>query len=187
MIDSALRITDFIGMSKALPSHRPLHFLLCLSMLLAACSHQRSKPPSGTLPRFTAPAARQGVTAANNVLFRAIGLVGTPYHYGGNTPETGFDCSGLVDFVFRDAAGVVLPRTVGDLADLQLASVARDELQAGDLIFFDTTSRHASHVGIYVGEDRFVHAPNEGGVVRLDYLSNVYWRQHYDSAKRVPL
>ncbi len=174
-------------MSNALPHNRPLYFLLCLSLLIAACSNQRSKPTSATLPRFTAPTARQGVTAANNVLFRAIGLVGTPYHYGGTTPETGFDCSGLVDFVFRDAAGVVLPRTVGDLAELQLPSVARNELQAGDLIFFDTTSRHASHVGIYVGEDRFVHAPNEGGVVRLDYLSNVYWRQHYDSAKRIPL
>jgi cell wall-associated NlpC family hydrolase len=187
VIDSALRITDFIGMSNALPTHRSLYFLLCLSLLLAACSNQRSRPTSATLPRFTAPAARQGVTATNNILFRAIGLVGTPYRYGGNTPETGFDCSGLVDFVFRDAAGVVLPRTVGDLANLQLASIARNELRAGDLIFFDTNSRHASHVGIYVGEDRFVHAPNEGGMVRLDYLSNVYWREHYDSAKRIPL
>jgi len=123
----------------------------------------------------------------NDILFRAIGLVGTPYHWGGNTPQSGFDCSGLVVYVFREIAGVNLPRTTQDMYALDLADVRRDRLQGGDLVFFNTYGRDISHVGIYVGQDRFVHAPNEGGMVRLDYLSNVYWNKHYSGARRVRL
>lgn len=123
----------------------------------------------------------------NDILFRAIGLVGTPYHWGGNTPQSGFDCSGLVVYVFREIAGVALPRTTQDMYALGLGDVRRDRLQGGDLVFFNTSGRDVSHVGIYVGEGRFVHAPNEGGTVRLDYLSNVYWNAHYLGAKRVRL
>ena len=150
--------------------------------LLAACSGPRTRPQREPLP----PAPR-GIAQPNDILFRAIGLVGTPYHWGGNTPQSGFDCSGLVVYVFREIAGVSLPRTTQDMYALDLADVRRDRLQGGDLVFFNTSGRDISHVGIYVGQDRFVHAPNEGGTVRLDYLSNVYWNQHYSGARRVRL
>ena len=122
---------------------------------------------------------------ANDVLMRAIGLVGTPYRYGGNTPESGFDCSGLVDFVFRDAADLELPRSTRELIELRARPIRRDDLQPGDLVFFNPGGGDVSHIGIYVGEGRFVHAPSSGGTVRLDSLDSPYWRQAYRSAKRV--
>jgi len=123
--------------------------------------------------------------AANDVLMRAIGLVGLPYRYGGNSPKGGFDCSGLVDFVFRDAAGLVLPRSTRELIDIRAPRVDRDDLQPGDLVFFNPRGGKVSHIGIYVGEERFVPAPSNGGTVRLDRLTDPFWAKHYVSAKRV--
>jgi cell wall-associated NlpC family hydrolase len=122
---------------------------------------------------------------SNDVLIRAIGLVGTPYRFGGNTPASGFDCSGLVDFVFRDAAGMELPRSTRELIDLKAPEIDRDDLQSGDLVFFSPDGGRISHIGIYVGEGRFVHAPSQGGTVRLDRLDNPYWQKAYREAKRV--
>lgn len=122
--------------------------------------------------------------AASAVLMRALGLVGTPYRYGGNTPESGFDCSGLVTYVFRDMLDLRLPRTSRELAAIQGPKIAQDRLTAGDLVFFGNTG-NVWHVGIYVGEGRFVHAPSTGGTVRLDHLDSTYWRKHYSGAKRV--
>ncbi|WP_291188081.1 C40 family peptidase [Dokdonella sp.] len=151
--------------------------LAVLTLLLAACGStpRRAEPPlvAGT-PR---------ADAANAVLFRAIALVGTPYRYGGNTPDGGFDCSGLVGYVFRDAAGVGLPRTSMQMSEIGKRKLAVDALQAGDLVFF-AESRTVSHVGIYVGERRFVHAPNRGGTVRLDSLDGAWWREHFVYGKR---
>jgi cell wall-associated NlpC family hydrolase len=122
--------------------------------------------------------------AANAVLMRAIGLVGTPYRYGGNTPESGFDCSGLVTYVFKDMLDLRLPRTSRELAAIQGPRIATDRLIPADLVFFGRKGE-VSHVGIYVGEGRFVHAPSSGGTVRLDRLDGPYWRDHYTGAKRV--
>jgi cell wall-associated NlpC family hydrolase len=154
--------------------------------LLAACSGPHTKPSAAPAPRYAQP-LRHGEVGPNDILFRAIGLVGTPYHWGGNTPESGFDCSGLIVYVFREIAGVSLPRTVQDIYAVDLNEVRRDQLQGGDLVFFKTGGRSVSHIGIYVGQNRFVHAPNEGGTVRLDFLNNPYWEKHYSGAKRVPL
>jgi len=159
--------------------------LACAAVILAACGGPRAKPQP--LPRFTAPTRHKGEVSANDILFRAIALVGTPYRYGGNTPQGGFDCSGLVEYVFRDVAGIVLPRTAQDISDIGAPEVRRDHLESGDLVFFRQSSRRVSHVGIYVGEGRFVHAPNEGGTVRLDYLAETYWDKHFSGAKRIPL
>ena len=164
-----------------MPTRKLLAILSVL--LLAACSGPRTRPAREPLP----PLAPRGLASSNDILFRAIGLVGTPYHWGGNTPQSGFDCSGLVVYVFREIAGVALPRTTQEMYAFDLAEVRRDRLQGGDLVFFNTAGRDVTHVGIYVGQDRFVHAPNEGGTVRLDYLSNVYWNEHYRGAKRVRL
>ena len=147
-------------------------------MLLHACAGVPQRPQASVV------APRGDAARANDVLFRALGLVGTPYRYGGNTPEGGFDCSGLVGYVFRDAAGVQLPRASREMAAIDAPKIGNDKLQPGDLVFFGR-KRAINHVGIYVGEGRFVHAPNSGGTVRLDALDGHYWKENYLYAKRV--
>jgi cell wall-associated NlpC family hydrolase len=173
-----LTASPAIGHFRAVPERAVRPLSLFLLALLAGCSSapHRSEPP------LLAGSAR--ADAANAVLFRAIALVGTPYRYGGNTPAGGFDCSGLVGYVFMDAAGVALPRTSSDMSDLRARKVDREALQAGDLVFF-AEGRHIGHVGIYVGEGRFVHAPNSGGTVRLDRLDGAWWNEHFVYGKRV--
>jgi cell wall-associated NlpC family hydrolase len=149
-----------------------------LASLLAACASAPRRPEPPLLP------GTPRADAANAVLFRAIALVGTPYHWGGNTPQSGFDCSGLVDYVYRDAAGVALPRSSADISELGQRKLAIDSLQSGDLVFF-ADRRRVSHVGIYVGKRRFVHAPNSGGTVRLDSLDGAWWSEHFVFGKRV--
>ena len=146
------------------------------ALVLAACATVGPAPTS----QEPAPAA----TVANAILFRAISLVGTPYRWGGNTPESGFDCSGLVAYVFRTQAGIALPRTSRAMAALDVPRIARDDLAAGDLLFFGRHHR-VTHVAIYVGHGRFVNAPDRGGKVRLDELDGHYWRDHYLFAERV--
>lgn len=161
---------------------------LCLGLgaglLLAACA---SRPPTIPLAEASQPPPAMTATArtqANAVLMRAIGLVGTPYTYGGNTPESGFDCSGLVNYVYRDTLRLHLPRTSRELATHQGARIAPERLRPADLVFFGSRGA-VTHVGIYVGEGRFVHAPTSGGTVRLDHLDGPYWRKRYTGAKRV--
>lgn len=157
--------------------------LIALSLLLAACSSRAPSPQPVHTPPIASPSYLGG---AEDVLFRALGLVGTPYRYGGNTPEGGFDCSGLIGYVYRDAAGISLPRSTRELSAMRTPAVRRDALQSGDLVFFATNGgRAVSHAGIYVGDGRFVHAPSTGGTVRLDSLDNVYWQRVYLDAKRV--
>jgi cell wall-associated NlpC family hydrolase len=154
-------------------------FAVCVAaaLLLAGCS---SAPRQAQRPTVSSPAAH----AANAVLMRAIGLVGTPYRYGGNTPQGGFDCSGLVGFVFADAAGLALPRSTAEIARMPATSVGRDRLAAGDLVLFTDAGR-VSHIGIYVGDARFVHAPSTGGTVRLDPLDAPYWQKRFAGGRRL--
>lgn len=159
---------------------------LLLALLLAACSAppRPQLPPSEPAP--APPANGQPGTAhpANDVLMRAIGLVGTPYRYGGNTPSGGFDCSGLVGYVFRDAIGLALPRTANEIARAPGTALTRQQLAAGDLVLFGSAGR-VDHIGIYVGDQRFVHAPSSGGTVRLDPLDGHYWRQRFVAGRRL--
>ncbi len=158
-----------------------------LGLALAGCGGPetvRSTPPPPAPSRDWSATAPNDPAAANAVLMRAIGLVGTPYRYGGNTPDGGFDCSGLVNYVFRDMLDLRLPRTSRELAAIQGPKIATDRLVTADLVFFGSGG-NVSHVGIYVGEGRFVHAPSTGGTVRLDHLDGTYWRDHYTGAKRV--
>lgn len=162
---------------------RPLCIALALG-LLPGCGGKTARPAApaatGTGPLLS-PGHQQAGAA---VTIRALGLVGTPYRYGGNTPEGGFDCSGLVNYVFADMLDLRLPRTSRQLSQIQGPRIAPERLVSGDLVFFGSGA-DVWHVGIYVGEGRFVHAPSTGGTVRLDALDNPYWRRHYSGAKRV--
>lgn len=159
-----------------------------LALLLAGCGSDRERvraaAPSAPAPAAWTVVAPADPAAANAVLMRAISLVGTPYAYGGNTPAGGFDCSGLVNYIYRDMLDLKLPRTSAALAAYQGPRIQPRQLTAADLVFFGAPGK-VSHVGIYVGEGRFVHAPSSGGTVRLDHLDGPYWRDHYSGAKRV--
>lgn len=163
-----------------------------LTGFLAACAsgprpHQPTfKSSHSTLAELPARApSGASADAANDVLFRAIALVGTPYRWGGNTPAGGFDCSGLVDYIYREATGRKLPRTSHEMSAMGGRDVRRmTQLASGDLVFF-ASSGNISHVGVYVGKGRFVHAPNSGGTVRLDDIDGPYWGEHFAYGKRV--
>ncbi|KGM57001.1 hypothetical protein N799_12425 [Lysobacter arseniciresistens ZS79] len=119
-----------------------------------------------------------------SVLQRALALLGTPYRWGGTSPDKGFDCSGLVSYVFRNALGVELPRVSRDQARTGELIADKSELAEGDLVFFGKRGR-VDHVGIYVGEGRFVHAPSSGKDVMVSSLETGYWSGKYMQARRV--
>ena len=117
---------------------------------------------------------------------RALDLVGTPYRMGGSSPATGFDCSGLIHYVYRDAVGVELPRTTSELGALRTTAPATDSLRPGDLVLFSVKRNgKVDHAGIYVGDGHFVHAPSSGGRVRVEPLAQGYWQRSYRGARRI--
>jgi len=120
------------------------------------------------------------------VIFYSLSMVGINYRWGGNSPQTGFDCSGLVSHVFRQIAGLVLPRDSYGMARLG-RTVDMDELKPGDLVFFNTMKRPFSHVGIYVGDKRFIHAPAKGKTVQVVDMTESYWATRYNGARRIDL
>jgi cell wall-associated NlpC family hydrolase len=139
-----------------------------MSLALAACA--------------SAPVARvdpTGAAAADH----ALKMVGKPYRFGGSTPAKGFDCSGLVQYSFRQA-GVALPRDTEQQRRAS-ASIRVSSLRRGDLVFFNEGWRRNSHVGIYLGSGKFVHAPSSGGHVRTERLDSPYWKKHLSEARRV--
>lgn len=164
--------------------------------MLAACSSaprrsaSNSREASGTYrtaPHGLPPGLPHFVdhsVGEEEISIQAMSLVGIPYRWGGNNPQSGFDCSGLVRYVVARAADVELPRTTARMSSSGV-SIEPDEVAPGDLIFFNTDGRAHSHVGIYVGNLRFVNAPSTGGTVRIDYLSNPYWARHFDGIRRV--
>ena len=166
-------------------------FLPCLALsaavLLAGCG--TTPPPSSpSSPTRTTPYSNLSPDQASDIAIHALGLVGTPYRYGGNTPDSGFDCSGLVGYVFQTALGINLPRVSRDMArktDAELIK-SREDLKQGDLVFFGHRGR-VNHVGIYVGEGRFLHSPSTGKDVRVDSLVTGYWSAKFMQARRVAM
>jgi len=142
-----------------------------------------SKQSLSTLPSL--PVAAMSAKQSSDVLSRAVNVLGTPYRWGGSSPSKGFDCSGLVKYAFNDIDEVDLPRTSNAMAQGHGLKVDRNDLKPGDLIFFNIKSRRVNHVAIYLGNDRFIHAPRTGKRVSIDTLSKPYWRSRYVVAKRV--
>jgi len=162
--------------------------LACLLFggLILGCQSTPVTAPQATSVSFQPTVSTRPGNLRGEVLLQALGLVGTPYRYGGNTPASGFDCSGLIGYVFRQAAGISLPRTTGGLMSMSAPRVKRNALEVGDLVFFSANGgKKVSHAGIYSGDGRFVHAPSSGGTVRMDYLSDSYWSKRYLGANRI--
>lgn len=181
--------------ADAQPPALPRRWLLFGGLaLLAGCGSrprtptpvvERPPPRPRPRPRPRLPVPAPDPLRSREVVFHALQLVGTPYRYGGMSPEGGFDCSGLVLYVHQASGGPRLPRTVREQMAMPLPSVPEGQRVAGDLVFFGQAGR-PNHIGIYVGEGRFVHAPSTGGTVRLDRLDSPYWRSRYLDTRRVP-
>ncbi len=122
--------------------------------------------------------------AISEITSRSVLLLGSPYRLGGSSPKEGFDCSGLVAHVMQDAFRLRFPRTTQEQAVVGI-SVPRQSLRPGDLVFFNTTGRPNSHVGVYLGQSRFVHAPTSRGVVRIESLNQAYWSRRFEQARRL--
>lgn len=121
---------------------------------------------------------------AAELAMHAMSVVDAEYRYGGNSPQTGIDCSGLVRYVYKKAWGAELPRTAAAISEVS-ESIGTDELRPGDLVFYNTQRRQFSHVGIYLGDNKFVHAPSKGNRVRVDNMNSRYWQVRFDGARRV--
>ncbi len=148
----------------------------CLSMSALADERVQQDPPPSFLARAT--------SGASTLVMSALELVGIRYRRGGTSPETGFDCSGFVDHVFREGLGMILPHNASAMSKSG-EKVAKEELQPGDLVFFNTMRHAFSHVGIYLGENRFVHAPASGGEVRVEDMTVPYWAKRFNGARRM--
>ena len=159
-----------------------LHALIacCLAFLLAACG--TTPPERGRLPDLPLTTRPGFSEKGNEVMLFALGLIDTGYRFGGKNPEAGLDCSGMVSFIYDRAAGV---KVVGSAADIARKGrqIQRGDLRPGDLVFFNTRNAPFSHVGVYIGDERFVHAPSTNGRVRIDQMSASYYAQRFEAAR----
>ena len=149
--------------------------LLTLTIPLG-CTSLPQKPP----PADAGPMSEQRAEA----LLQTLLALGVDYRYGGGSPDSGFDCSGLVAHVFREAYGIQLPHNARAQSEFGVR-VSLSELRAGDLVFYNTLNRPFSHVGIYLGDGRFVHAPKTGAQVRVEPIDGSYWMRRFDGARRI--
>jgi hypothetical protein len=171
---------------------------LCIFLLLLASAGARAAPPVAAdddLQQFVVERGLltigklgemgQSVTSrASDLVFNAMGFLGVPYRRGGSSAETGFDCSGFVQAMYQNTIGLVLPRRANEQA-AATEKIDRQDLQPGDLVFFNTMRRAFSHVGIYIGDGKFIHAPKPGAQVRVESMSQGYWQRHFNGARRV--
>jgi len=121
---------------------------------------------------------------AREVLMNAMSLTGIRYKYGGNSPESGFDCSGFVRYVYQQASNLTLPHGARAISQLG-QTIPKGQLQPGDLVFFNTLKSTFSHVGIYLGNNRFIHSPSSGGGVRVENMQDSYWQKRFNGAQRI--
>jgi cell wall-associated NlpC family hydrolase len=140
----------------------------------------------GSAVQTAATVAADMRNRASDAVLAAMNFLGVPYRMGGNSFEEGFDCSGFTRHIYKLAMGITLPRRADEQASMKAADrVDKSELQPGDLVFFNTLRRTFSHVGIYIGEGKFIHSPRSGAVVRVDSMNNSYWAPRFDGARRV--
>ncbi|MDQ7988369.1 MAG: C40 family peptidase [Candidatus Dactylopiibacterium sp.] len=153
---------------------------LMLALTLAACSSVPTSPDGKwARPDYASPADQH---TANEIVMQAMALLDTGYRFGGRNPEAGLDCSGMVSLVVEKVTGRRLPHNAAQIA-AQTYRIDRDELKPGDFVFFNTTGKTYSHMGIYLGDGRFVHAPSSRGKVRMERLDLAYFAKRYTGAR----
>lgn len=153
-------------------------------MAQAVAAQVQGNPTGLTVPPPMPPFSKPILSPSEQLIERAKGLLGIPYKFAGSSPETGFDCSGLIRFVFREVLGINLPGRAEDIGrgGEKLSDAL---LSPGDLVFFNTLNRPLSHVGIYLGNRLFLHSPSTGGVVRIESMTLPYWSKRYQGARRM--
>ncbi len=157
---------------------KSFYVLVIVSLVFAVAPALANLKPQATFDTAPHP-------AIDNVIDRAHALLGTPYKNGGTAVEQGFDCSAFLVYLFKTEANIRLPRTTMAMHRSSAATIQRAALKPGDAVFFRGNGRRqVSHVGLYIGEGKFIHAPRTGKRVRIDSLNNTYWKKHYTSAKR---
>jgi cell wall-associated NlpC family hydrolase len=148
--------------------------------------------PSSLNSQTPAPDAESGAKSflsgmagkAGDVVVGALNMIGVRYRWGGNTPDSGLDCSGFVRYVFQDTLGMALPRRAEEMSRVG-EKVRVSDLKPGDLVFFNTMRRTFSHVGIYIGDNKFVHSPSTGSTIRVDDMDDGYWEKRFTGARRI--
>lgn len=172
------------------------YYLVCILLALASASCAanpanvtQSEPDKEIEPQPVTMSqellsAQNWPERAREVLINAISLTGIRYKFGGNSPETGFDCSGFVRYVYQQATNLTLPHGARAISQLG-KTIPKNELQPGDLVFFNTLRSTFSHVGIYLGNNRFIHSPSSGGGVRVEDMQSAYWSKRYNGAQRI--
>ena len=161
-------------------------FAACVAALVppAAAQEKAARSFTDTATTTVKGAAATALHSAQDLASAALNLIGIRYKWGGNSPETGLDCSGLVRYVFQQVTGVTLPRTAKDMSHVG-TQVAASDLQPGDLVFFNTRRFAFSHVGIYLGDNRFIHAPRRGREVEIATFDSGFWQQRFNGARRM--
>jgi cell wall-associated NlpC family hydrolase len=161
-------------------------FASCVAVVTSAATAQQTAPRSlrDAATTTVKDAAATALHSARDLASAALDLIGIRYKWGGNTPETGLDCSGLVRYVFQQVTGVTLPRTARDMSRVG-EQVSMSDLQPGDLVFFNTRRFAFSHVGIYLGDNRFVHAPRRGREVEIATFDSSFWQRRFNGARRM--
>ncbi len=155
-------------------------FAVCgITLILASCG---TAPPSPDTRPTSAAASVRASERGSEVVLYTLGLIDTGYRFGGKNPEAGLDCSGMVSYIFGRAAGLKLNGSAADIARAG-RPIKRGELRPGDLVFFNTRNAPFTHVGIYIGDDRFIHAPSTNGRVRIDQMNARYYAQRFDAAR----
>jgi cell wall-associated NlpC family hydrolase len=149
---------------------------LAVSGVAGAAEQQKPIEEQSLFERYT--------SSAQDLILKGLELVGINYRHGGTNPDTGLDCSGFVQLVYREAVGLVLPRTAREQSQVGDV-IGKNELKPGDLVFFNTMRHAFSHVGIYLGDNLFLHAPRTGSEVRVEDMRQGYWVKRFDGARRV--
>ncbi|MRT29802.1 NlpC/P60 family protein [Herbaspirillum sp. CAH-3] len=168
----------------AVPSSRSALAAVCAALVLAACGTTPTAPPIARLPgapQSQAPAL-PATDNGNEVALYALSLIDTGYRFGGKNPSAGLDCSGMVSYIFGQAANYRIAGSAADIAR-QGRQIDPSQLRAGDLVFFNTQNRPFSHVGIYLGDGRFVHAPSTNGKVHITRMDNPYFSRRFEMAR----
>jgi cell wall-associated NlpC family hydrolase len=163
---------------------KALTVFLAALCVIASSAHADELQPSLTLHNPPSSLMSQAVDGVQATLDQALEYLGIRYRRGGSTPESGFDCSGFVRHVFNESVGLLLPHNAKAISQTG-ERVEKAELQPGDLVFFNTMRKAFSHVGIYLGDNQFVHAPRSGARVRVENMSDSYWSRRYNGARRV--
>lgn len=158
--------------------------LCAVGVGLSLCGIAFSAEPPAAEPTTALTKLQNLTNRASELAIQAMGMIGIRYKYGGDAPESGLDCSGLVRYVFKQGWGKELPRTSEQISQVG-QRIDTNDLRPGDLVFYNTLRRGFSHVGIYLGDNKFIHAPSSGGQVRIESMDLSYWKKRFNGARRI--